>query len=483
MSPGLNEHTLTMGNGAADVPSPVRAGGPLRRFAGAQWLLAALSIVVAVLLSAAWLVFPYFVEGQKVLSGVGTDVRAQQRVKAVNIGQYLTREAEYPGQGAHEVEVSALYATPTYFSVTDRAGVVAKYRPDKNLVFIVNESSHTDLLPHQLPKVSLVVDGKRHAPLSVEGPNEVQHHRSTFLLFSKFDANDKPLLGEDARSLALEVSSGWNNKASTRIAAWDLPITYPDELLNEGLFTPMMVLALSAGLLSAVLTPCLLQLIVIYLATITGLSAGEIVRPGAVSKAASRQMVYVALAFVGGFTILFTLAGALIGFVGKEAQLWLADWSRTVSIASGILVMLLGVWVGIKSRAPLVCRIPAAAAIERFGSGSLAGSALMAVGFSLGCMTCFGGAIIATMLIYVGALGSAPVGAFVLFLFSLGVAIPFLAAALYLSRVLPLMTRLARYTPALGFASMVVIMAFGGILVTDNFHVFSSLIYPYLGLN
>ena len=112
----------------------------------------------------------------------------------------------------------------------------------------------------------------------------------------------------------------------------------------------------------------------------------------------------------------------------------------------------------------------------------LVSSALMAAGFSLGCITCFGGAIIATLLIYVGTLGSPLVGAGVMFAFSLGVAIPFLLAALFLSRVMPLMDRLAKYAPLMGFISMMVIVAFGTVLVTDNFHVLSNLIYPYLGL-
>ena len=245
----------------------------------------------------------------------------------------------------------------------------------------------------------------------------------------------------------------------------------------------VMVLALAAGLLSAVLTPCLLQLIVVYLATLTGLSAAQVTRPGAVPADADLRMLYIALAFVGGFSALFTVAGALIGYAGKEIQLFLAEGSRNVSVGAGILMIALGLWMGVKTRVPLVCKLPFASAVARFDRKSIVGSALMAAGFSLGCMTCFSGAIIATLLIYVGALGSASVGAAVLLMFSIGVAIPFLAAALYLSRVMPVMTCLARYAPLMGLASMVIVIAFGLVLITDNFHALSSAIYPYLGLS
>ena len=75
------------------------------------------------------------------------------------------------------------------------------------------------------------------------------------------------------------------------------------------------------------------------------------------------------------------------------------------------------------------------------------------------------------------------VGAMVMFAFSLGVAIPFLLAAVFLIRTLPLLTRIQRLAPWIGFVSMITIVAFGLILITDNFHTLSDFIYPYLGLN
>ncbi|PKP70479.1 MAG: hypothetical protein CVT82_06715 [Alphaproteobacteria bacterium HGW-Alphaproteobacteria-4] len=85
-----------------------------------------------------------------------------------------------------------------------------------------------------------------------------------------------------------------------------------------------------------------------------------------------------------------------------------------MAIGSGILVMAMGLWMGIKARAPLVCRMPMAARMAASDKGSFLRSALMAAGFSLGCMVCFSGAIIATLFIYVGALGSATTGALIL---------------------------------------------------------------------
>lgn len=454
-----------------------RRGSWLRRHQG---LLIGISLVIAALIASAWLVLPYMVEGRGLLSNVGAKVQDQRRAKAIGIGQFLTRYTDGSGEAA---DVDVLYATPRYFEIADKARVVREYRPDRFLIFVVNETVHVGRLPQALPRATLVVDGRQYAPADENGPTNPEHHRVTTIRFSRFDASGEPVLREGSHTLQLRLAGDWDGPGAVRTVTWTLPIAYPQSLTSGSMWTLTTLMAMSAGLLSAVLTPCLLQLIVIYLMTVTGLSVGEIGRPGAVPAVASRRLLLVALSFVVAFMALYTAVGALIGFVGKEAQLLFAEWSRTVSIVAGALVIGLGIWVGVRAHAPVVCRIPMARAIQSFDRRGVVGSALVAAGFSLGCSACFGGAIIATLLIYVGALGSAPVGAFVMFMFSVGVAIPFLLAALFLSRVMPVMDRLTRYAPYIGLVSMAVIVAFGVVLITDNFHALSNLIYPWLGLS
>lgn len=439
----------------------------------------AASLLIALVVCSAWLVFPYFVQGKKLMFQVGSEVRREQQVRAISVGQFLTRVAD----GAGEAEVEVLFATPEYFQASDRAGVVGKYQPNRFLVFVVTESTHTERLPATLPSATLRVDGVEYPPVHREGPEVAEHHRTTVFQFPLNDARGRPLAGDEPRTLELRLRNRWDAADAPRTASWQQPLRIPPELAAQQGFAPAAVLALAAGLLSAVLTPCLLQLIVIYLATLTGLTAQQLAQPGAVPADASRRMLAIALAFVGGFAALFTIAGAVIGHAGKEMQLYLAQYSRSVGVGAGLAMIAMGLWVGVKSRAPLVCRLPLAAALGRLDRRGIVGPAVMATMYSLGCMTCFSGAIIATLLIYVGALGSASTGAMVMLLFSAGVAIPFLAAAFYLSRAMAAMNALARHAPLFGLASMVIIIAFGLVLLTDNFHVLSSAIYPYLGLS
>jgi len=266
---------------------------------------------------------------------------------------------------------------------------------------------------------------------------------------------------------------------------WKLPIEYPENVTNQSVWSPLLILGLSAGLLSFVLTPCLIQLVIVYVMTVTGFTAQQLTGGGGTQSGSyGRVILLCGVAFALGFTGLFTLTGAVIGHAGKEAQLFFANWSSSISVAAGVLIIFIGLWIGIRSRAPLVCRLaPATFSRPVSEFKSYLGSALTAVGFSLGCITCFGGAIIATLLVYVGSIGSALVGASVMFAFSMGIVIPFLIAAFFLSKAIPFISNIERYVPYLGFLSMFVIVGFGLVLLTDNFHVVSDLIYPYLRLS
>ena len=448
-----------------------RGGSFAKRVAAHQGLLLIASLFVSLIIASAWLVFPYLVEGRGILSDVGASVQGERRANALNVAQFLTRYADGPG----DADVEVLYATPKYFEVADNPRAVLDYRPDRNFVFLVNESTHIEDLPPTLPVVTLTVDGVVHEPFDVVGPEDAGHHRMTIVRFAHFDVSQ-------AAEFAIALSNNWDRENTTRSVSWTTPIDYPADLIAGGLWTPIMLLALSAGLLSAVMTPCLLQMVVIYMATLTGLSAADVTQPGAVDGSASRRMFKVALAFVVGFIIVYTIAGAAIGFAAREAQMLFAEGSRLVGIVSGILIIALGLWAGVKARAPLVCKIPLPRTIAMFDKAGTFRSALMAGGFSLGCTACFGGAIIATLLVYVGSLGSATVGAAVMFMFSIGIAVPFLAAAVFLSRATSLMARIQQYGPMIGLLSTTIIVAFGLVLITDNFHMLSNLIYPWLGL-
>ncbi|MFL2547238.1 MAG: cytochrome c biogenesis CcdA family protein [Candidatus Rariloculaceae bacterium] len=438
-------------------------------------------LFIGLLIASSWLVMPYFVQGQQMLRNVGDDSRM---IKAGNVAQYLTRRLIY----TPDLEITATLASDEYFQYVDRASIVGNLRPDRNLIFFVAETIHRGDLPQTVPTVTLRVGEETYYPTVSDGPSLVEHHRLSVFSFPKRDENGELIDFDSAGRLRLYVANPYlgSPREMTFVGSWDTPYTLPEELKSRADITPVAMLALGAGLLSSVLTPCLLQLVVVF----GGVIAGFTTVPGKTTGDARqltplirRKIVQIAVAFVLGFTLLYALAGAVIGAVGHQAQLLFSEYSRMVAIVSGLLVILLGLWVGFRGTREFACRLPDRAMMQGLSNRDLAGTLLASMGYALGCTACFGGAIVATLIVYVGAIGSATIGAGIMLTFAVGVAIPFLLSAYYISRVDSILTFLARNSKPLSYASMAIIITFGLILVTDNFHTVSDMIYPYLGLS
>jgi cytochrome c-type biogenesis protein len=448
------------------LPNPLKLG-----------LLALAGVAIA----SSWLVFPYFVQGRQLLRGVGDDSRM---IKAGSVAQYLSRELiKTP-----DLEIIATFATDEYFQYVDRAAVVGNLRPDRNLVFFVSETIHRGELPPNPPRAVLHVGDREFLPTLSDGPSDVEHHRLSVYSFPKTDEDGNPIDFETPGRVRLYVSNAYmgSPQAQTFLGRWDAPYSLPDELKSRADITPVAVLALGAGLLSSVLTPCLLQLVVMFAGIIAGFSTVPGKRGVDVAQMTPiirRKIAQIAMAFVLGFTLLYVLAGALIGAVGHQAQLVFAEYSRTIAVVSGVIVILLGLWVGLRGTREFACRMPDRVAMQSLSYRDIAGTAIASMGYALGCTACFGGAIVATLIVYVGAIGSAVIGAGIMLTFAIGVAIPFLLAAYYVSHVDSMLNFLASRARGLSIASMLIIIAFGVILITDNFHTVSDIIYPYLGLS
>jgi cytochrome c biogenesis protein CcdA len=447
-----------------------------------RWSLARLlvAVLIGVSISLSWLVFPYFFQGKQVLHDVGESSRV---IKAGSVSRYYTRNlVTHPN-----LELSATFATSEFFQYVDNANAVQNLRPDKYFIFIVSESIHTGKLSAQIPQVELSIGDQLLQPLKVDGPADVEHHRVSFFSFPKREGQGRAIDLDAASSIKLYVEGRWlgSDDPLTFIGTWDSPYELPAELKSSSGITPVAVLALGAGLLSSVLTPCLLQLAVVLASIVGGFAtvpAQGNVAGVDLSRIVRRKIMQVAFAFVLGFMSLYVLAGAFVGALGHQAQLLLSDYSRHVAIVSGIVVVFMGIVVGLRGVPRFACKIAGAHRLQSLTLRDSLGAVVVAIGFALGCTACFGGAIVATLIVYVGVIGSASIGAGIMFIFSLGVAIPFMLAAFYASRMNSILVFLSEKTLLLSRMSMLLIIGFGVILITDNFHTVSDFIYPKLGL-
>src|SRR5260370_1198524 len=72
------------------------------------------------------------------------------------------------------------------------------------------------------------------------------------------------------------------------------------------------------------------------------------------------QVIRTALQFIAGFTIVFTATGSLAGLAGEKLHIsgFMENWNRPLGIASGLGMLIVGVWVGASAGAPGLCRLP-----------------------------------------------------------------------------------------------------------------------------
>jgi len=229
---------------------------------------------------------------------------------------------------------------------------------------------------------------------------------------------------------------------------------------------PGLLSAAAAGLLSF-LSPCVLPLIPAYLSFISGATASEL------SARSSRAKVFVrSLAFSTGFTLAFTVLG--IVFSGSAMFVGRGSASKYVGIAGGILVVILGLNLLFDFIKMLDTD---ARLIGRF-SGKKARGTLSAVilgfAFAAGWSPCIG-PILASILLFAGREGNIPKAAILLFSYSLGFALPFLATGLFFDRLKPLLSFFSKHGKAIRNVSGIVLILFGIAMAAGSLGSLSSL--------
>ena len=214
--------------------------------------------------------------------------------------------------------------------------------------------------------------------------------------------------------------------------------------------------AFFAGVLSF-LSPCVLPLVPSYLGFITGLSLDDL-RSGTDRKA----ILVPALAFVGGFSLIFLIMGAsatLLGQMFRYYQIWIAR-------VGGVLIILFGLHLlGVFRIAPFLRE-------RRFRMESRPATALGAgvagVVFGAGWTPCIG-PVLGALLTYASTRDSLGNGLFLLSFYSAGLALPFLAAALATGTFLNTSKRMRRLLPAIEKTSGVILIVAGVLLVSGSF--------------
>ncbi len=183
-----------------------------------------------------------------------------------------------------------------------------------------------------------------------------------------------------------------------------------------------LLAAVTAGLLSF-LSPCVLPLVPPYLGFLAGASIEELTGADAENKASRLRVVGVALAFVLGFSTVFVALGATASAVGQL----LISWSYELSLVAGVAIILMGLHFLGLFRIALLYR---EARFQGAGKAGPVGAYAMGLAFAFGWTPCIG-PILSGILAVAGARDTVGEGAALLAVYSAGLGIPFVIAALF----------------------------------------------------
>ena len=286
-----------------------------------------------------------------------------------------------------------------------------------------------------------------------------------------------------------------------------------------------LLVAFGAGMLSF-LSPCVLPLVPAYLSMVSGLTAAELsalqtapapapspvavgvpvavggVEPGPAAAAEHpapvtddprapsagpgpeelrlhrSRLLRGILAFIAGFTVIFTILGATASSIGRLFD----THQSTLDVVSGILIVLFGaVLVAMAAGVTL----PVALSGERRFAvrPSVLGSwapPVMGMAFAFAWTPCIG-PVLGSVLSLAAGTGGSPIGGVALLLaYSLGLGVPFLLFGLAFGRMTDLLARVKGRLRIVDLVGGVILIAFGVLLLTHNVNIVSAHISTWL---
>jgi cytochrome c-type biogenesis protein len=224
--------------------------------------------------------------------------------------------------------------------------------------------------------------------------------------------------------------------------------------------------AFLGGVLSF-LSPCVLPLIPSYVSFITGISFEDF-KTG--DKKRIRRLTLInSSSFIAGFSTVFILLGVFSSYMNylltRSFSLFGAE--ITVYQIGGAVIIFFGLYVMGILKLNFLSR-DKRVHLQSRPKGHM-GAFIIGITFGAGWTPCIG-PILGAILVIAGTSGSAMYGFKLLTVYSLGLAIPFLATSLAINTFLSHFKAIHKYMRIIMFLSGLLLIAFGIILLTEKMH-------------
>jgi len=222
-----------------------------------------------------------------------------------------------------------------------------------------------------------------------------------------------------------------------------------------------IIVAFLAGTLSF-LSPCVLPLLPGYLSMMSGYSATDL----AEGRVTTGRMFRTTLLFVAGFTVVFVALGATATALGsvlirnQRTLLVIAGW---VVIGMGALIILSALW-NPRLLMPFMRERRVEVRPSRLGRWA---APVMGAAFGFGWTPCIG-PILGSIFTIAATEGSVPQGMFLLFVYSMGLGVPFVLAGIGIGKAYGALGWFKRHFKAIIVMSGILLVGFGVLMVTNT---------------
>lgn len=238
--------------------------------------------------------------------------------------------------------------------------------------------------------------------------------------------------------------------------------------------------AAGAGALSF-LSPCVLPLVPPYLCYMAGVSVedfrADAQKQSDAASSKRQSLVFSAVCFVLGFTTVFVALGAGASSIGA----FLRMWQQEIAIIAGIIIILMGLnFLGVL-RFSLLSR--EARFQARNAPATPLGAYIMGLAFAFGWTPCIG-PVLGPILTLAGGSSTVGEGAALLAVYSLGLGIPFLIAALFSGAFMRFLSRFRVHLGKVEKIMGVLLVIAGLLFLTGGMQSFSFWLlenFPALG--
>jgi len=192
----------------------------------------------------------------------------------------------------------------------------------------------------------------------------------------------------------------------------------------------------------------------------------------AIPSSVFRKVLFRAIAFVLGFSTIFIGLGASASLFGTLIN----DYLDTLSVVSGVIIIVLGLhFLGIFQIGILFREARFQSSAKPIG---LLGAYVVGLAFAFGWTPCVG-PVLAAILLYAGSEADVVKGAALLFVYSLGIGIPFLMAAAFAG---PFMMFMKKFRKHMGFVEKIMgifLIVTGILFLTGSMSTISYLMLEY----